>query len=393
MINLFYNEYSREELYKIFLKFAFELNETIIKTDDKKYKYQEIINKIAGELGFDYAEVWAKSESGEVLKKTDIIYCSDSSVKGFESFSNKVNFTYGVGLPGITWEKKKPIWTKNVQKEDDFIRKKKAQEYGLKTGITMPIFAYDYLDAICFFFSKKELDYDKLFLDLLRNISQNMGLSLIKSDLDREIKKIKNKNNKLHIETINKIFKLKDPYTISHQEETAEFARSIAEEMGLNEEECNKVHLASLFHDLGKIEVPQAILAKPGRLNREEFNLVKRHPRTGYDIVKNFHVPEDVKKVVLNHHERLDGSGYPNQLSGDDISLITKIVSTADVIHAMYSHRPYRTGLKLEQVLEILNEEKGKKLDREVVDTSIEIMMENIGKNKDNMFQEKSALF
>ncbi|MFW6001623.1 MAG: HD domain-containing phosphohydrolase [Halanaerobium sp.] len=369
-----YNDYSREELYRLFLKFAFELNETIIRNEDKKFKYQEIINNIAGELGFDYAEVWEKTANGEMLKKTNIYYCRDSSVEGFEKFSKKVTFSYGFGLPGITWEEKKPIWTKNVQEKDDFIRKNKAREYDLKTGITMPIFAYDYLDAVCFFFSKNELDYDQLFVDLLKNISQNMGLSLIKSDLDNEIKKIKNNTNELHIETINKIFKLKDPYTISHQEETAEFAEEIALAMNLDEEDCYKVYLAALFHDVGKIEIPQSILAKPGKLNKEEFNLVKRHPKTGYNIVKNFHMSEDIKKVVLNHHERLDGSGYPNQLSGDEISLITRIVSTADVINAMHAHRPYRPGLKLTRILEILDEEAEKKLDREVVKFAASIL-------------------
>ena len=118
--------------------------------------------------------------------------------------------------------------------------------------------------------------------------------------------------------------------------------------MGLDESSIEDLYLGGTFHDIGKIETPQEILSKPMKLNQEEFNLVKRHPNTGYEILFDSSLSDNIKQIVLEHHERLDGSGYPNKLKGNEIHYLSKIVAVSDVISAMQSHRPYRACSSIE---------------------------------------------
>ncbi len=159
----------------------------------------------------------------------------------------------------------------------------------------------------------------------------------------------------------------RDPYTAGHQRRVAGLARAIAIEMGMPEGQVESVFMAGVIHDLGKISVPAEILSKPGRINESEFNLLKTHPLVGYEILKGIEFPWPIAQITAQHHERINGSGYPYGLSGDDILLEAKIMAVADVVEAMASHRPYRPARGMDVALEEISDHKGVLFDQDVV--------------------------
>jgi len=175
------------------------------------------------------------------------------------------------------------------------------------------------------------------------------------------------------IQTIALTVETRDPYTAGHQRRVANLARAIAVEMKLSNESVEGTYLAGLIHDLGKISIPAEILSKPGRLTVNEFNLIKDHPRTGFDILKDIKFPWPIANLVLQHHERYDGSGYPNGISKDDILLEARIISVADVVEAIASHRPYRPSLGIDIALEEISKNAGITYDPDVTKICIEL--------------------
>jgi PAS domain S-box-containing protein/putative nucleotidyltransferase with HDIG domain len=175
------------------------------------------------------------------------------------------------------------------------------------------------------------------------------------------------------IEAMTKAVETRDPYTAGHQKKVADIAREIAKKMGLNREVIESVNLAGQIHDLGKIAVPAEILSKPGRISESEFNLIKSHPQLGYDILKNIDFPWPIAEIVLQHHEKLDGTGYPRGLKGDEIIIEAKILAVSDIVEAMASHRPYRAALGIDLALEEINRLAGTGLDRDVVGACVKI--------------------
>lgn len=175
------------------------------------------------------------------------------------------------------------------------------------------------------------------------------------------------------IRTVSKIVETRDPYTAGHQQQVAKLSSAIAKEMGLSVQQINVIQMASLIHDLGKIYIPTEILSKPRKLNEIEFELIKAHTQAGYDILKTTEFLSPVAEIVLQHHERMDGSGYPQGLSSEDIILEAKIVGVADVVEAMSSHRPYRPALGIDKALEEISKKKGILYDPQVVDVCLKL--------------------
>lgn len=161
-------------------------------------------------------------------------------------------------------------------------------------------------------------------------------------------------------------YEMKDPYTAGHQKRVTEIASAIALEMDIEEERFQGMRLASLVHDIGKINVPTEILSKPGKITEPEFELIRTHSKAGYDILKKINFPWPISRIVLQHHERMDGSGYPNGLSGEKILLEARIIAVADVIEAMATHRPYRASLGIEKALEEIEKHRGVLYDEDV---------------------------
>jgi len=178
------------------------------------------------------------------------------------------------------------------------------------------------------------------------------------------------------VHAIARIVELRDPYTAGHQRHVAMLARALAREMNLEPFRVNGVLIAGFLHDIGKVTVPVEILAKPGKINEFEFNMIKSHPQAGYDILKDIEFDWPVADIVLQHHERLDGSGYPGNVRGDALLPETRILSVADVVEAMASHRPYRPSLGIDKALEEIRTNRGRLYDESVVDACLHLFEE-----------------
>lgn len=170
------------------------------------------------------------------------------------------------------------------------------------------------------------------------------------------------------IQVIESSISARDPYTVTHQQQVTQISVAIAEEMGLGQKRIGYLKMAARLHDFGKISIPMSILSKPGKLSVQEMALIKTHPLTGTEMLKPLKLPKCVFLTIMQHHERLNGTGYPFSLSGEDILLEARILAVADVVEAMSSHRPYRPALGMENALEELWQNKGKLYDPEVVD-------------------------
>ena len=160
---------------------------------------------------------------------------------------------------------------------------------------------------------------------------------------------------------------IRDPYTAGHERRVAHLATAIGTRMRIGEKSLHAVHLAGIVHDIGKIAVPVEILNKPGKLNSHEMGLIRTHPEVGFDILKDSNLPDHVAEIVLQHHERVDGTGYPHGTRNGDIRLESRILAVADVVESMISHRPYRPGLGVEHALGEIESGIGTRYDGEVV--------------------------
>jgi HD-GYP domain-containing protein (c-di-GMP phosphodiesterase class II) len=178
----------------------------------------------------------------------------------------------------------------------------------------------------------------------------------------------------------------RDPYTVGHQRRVSQIACSIAREMGLSEDQLNNIRIAGVLHDLGKFALPSALLSKPGKLTTPEFALIKTHPEVAYNILSHITLPGNTALIILQHHERLNGSGYPQGLKGDEILLEARILGVADVMEAMCSHRPYRASLGLAETLNELTSNQGILYDMAVVETCVKLFGQDLP-----IFGEESA--
>jgi putative nucleotidyltransferase with HDIG domain len=179
------------------------------------------------------------------------------------------------------------------------------------------------------------------------------------------------------VEVAMKLSEMRDPYTAGHERRVAEIAVAISAELGFDTERQQGMRVAGYLHDIGKIIIPAEILAKPGKLNDIEYSLVKYHVQAGYDAIKDVDFPWPVAEVVFQHHERLDGTGYPRGLKGEEIIIEARILSVADVVESMTSHRPYRAELGIEKALAEIERGSGITYDATVVDACIKLFREN----------------
>ena len=197
------------------------------------------------------------------------------------------------------------------------------------------------------------------------------------TDLKRSEAELQVSFNKLRsamnstIDAISLIVESRDPYTAGHQKRVASLAVAIAEMMNLTEEQIDRIHMGSLIHDIGKIHIPAEILTKPGRLSNIEYEMMKAHPEIGYKILKAVDFIPPIAQMVYQHHERMDGSGYPLGIYGEGMLMESRIIAVADTVEAMASHRPYRPAIGIEKALELISENKGKLYDAQVVEACL----------------------
>lgn len=178
------------------------------------------------------------------------------------------------------------------------------------------------------------------------------------------------------IQALESALESRDPYTAGHQSRCADLACAIAAEMGLDEDKVEGIQMAGIIHDIGKLSIPAEILTKPSKLTDIEFSLIKEHPDSGYDMLKAVESPWPLAQIVRQHHERIDGSGYPGRLKGEDILLEARILAVSDVVEAISSHRPYRPALGIDAALEEIDRNKGILYDQDVAEACLKLFRE-----------------
>jgi putative nucleotidyltransferase with HDIG domain len=217
-------------------------------------------------------------------------------------------------------------------------------------------------------------------LDENKNI---FGMVHILSDItaqkktDEEIKENLNKIKITFEQTISafsQLVEIKDPYTSGHQKRVSQIAVAVAMDLGLSKESIEAVRLSSLVHDIGKISIPASILSKPGKISLLERAIIETHVILGYDIVKEIDFPYPIAAIVFQHHERMNGSGYPNGLKDKEIMLEAKIISVADTLEAMSSHRPYREARTIKETVDEIVNNKNILYDGDVVDSCLRLL-------------------
>lgn len=223
---------------------------------------------------------------------------------------------------------------------------------------------------------------DQLIKELQKMREKVTGLEEVKLKYNQVDKKLKQTDIKLQkfiegiADIITKVIELRDPYSIGHLQRVSKLAMAIAQEMKLPQDKIEGIKIASLVHDIGKVNLPSEIVRKPGKLIEVEFNLIKSHPKISYELLKRIDFPWPIAEIVFQHQEKIDGSGYPRGLKGDEICIEAKILGVANVVEAMSSYRSYRPALIIDEALNEIDKNKNIIFDPEVVDACIKLFKE-----------------
>lgn len=254
-----------------------------------------------------------------------------------------------------------------------------AHSHGYVSNIALPLSYEGKTFGALSIYSSISEPFDEEEVRLLEELANDLayGIITLRARIEHDQQTVFLRQSlEQSIQTIAAIVEARDPYTAGHQRRVGELATAIAQEMGLSEEQIQGIHFAAIIHDLGKIHIPAEILSKPGKLNDIEMMLIHTHPQGGYEILKNIQFPWPIADIILQHHEKLDGSGYPQGLKGDQIRIEAKILTVADVVEAMSSHRPYRSALGIEPALDEIRRGRGSEYDPSVVDTCLKLFTE-----------------
>jgi len=261
-----------------------------------------------------------------------------------------------------------------------------SQEYSGRVGFTIRLEhggeVYGLMSVSIFAHLADDQEEQGLFKEVAGDIALGLHSIEMRGKLDKQTHDLQQSYQRTKkamdatIETMSKIVEAKDPYTAGHQQRVSQLTTAIAKELNLSQDKVEGARISSLIHDIGKIGLPTEILSKPNKLTDIEFSLIKSHSQIGYDILKSIDFSYPVANTVLQHHERLNGSGYPNHLKGDKILLEARIIGVADVVEAMSSHRPYRPALGIDKALEEISQNRGILYDQKVVDVCLKLFKE-----------------
>jgi putative nucleotidyltransferase with HDIG domain len=276
---------------------------------------------------------------------------------------------------------------KNLAKKNGFIPwKTEASKRGFLSSVAFPLIRDDQTLGAVNIFSGDPKGFAKEELVLLSALAEDLsyGIAAIRmrekketvEDQLRESQERLQRTIEVTIQALATTIEMRDPYTAGHQRRVAELASAIAKEMGLTKETVENINIAGVIHDIGKIYIPVEILTRPGKLSEYEVNIIKAHPQYGHDIMIETEVPDLVAKIVHQHHERMNGSGYPDGKRGGEILLEAKILSVADVVEAMSSYRPYRPALGIDVALDEIKNHRDIYFDPEVTDACLRLFEE-----------------
>ena len=248
---------------------------------------------------------------------------------------------------------------------------------GIKSGLALPLINNDHLYGVLTVFAANAEAFDAAEVKLMEELAGDIAYGIVtlrtRAERDRYAAELRQVLEQT-ITAIALTLEKRDPYAAGHQQRVAGLAAAIATEMGLAQQQVEGIRFGALLHNIGTVSVPAEIINRPDRLSDLQFSLVKQHTQTGFEIVKDIPFPWPVAQMVLQHHERLDGSGYPHGLKGEQIVLEARILAVADVLEAMTAYRPYRAALKMDAALAALTQARGTQFDPEVVDACLRVV-------------------
>lgn len=288
---------------------------------------------------------------------------------------------HGQGPVGIAIRQKTPFVTSDIAVDPVFAPwRQAALKRGFNSCVALPLIVDAEVLGTLNIYAPESHAFNDVALNFLKDLASSVAFGIKNQRLLIENASHLSMLENSLIQTINAIalaLEKRDPYTSGHMTRVAQLSVAIAKELKLSSHQIDGIRLSATIHDLGKIYAPAEILNRPGKLSNPEFEIIKSHPQVGYDIIKGINFPWDIALVVLQHHERLDGSGYPNGLKGDEILLEAQILAVADTVEAMSSHRPYRPALSMETALNEISTHKGSHYNPEVADACIKVIKED----------------
>jgi PAS domain S-box-containing protein len=261
-----------------------------------------------------------------------------------------------------------------------------ALQRGYQSSIALPLIDTTGVFGALMIYAVEPDAFSTREVELLEGLAKNLafGVNALRTRAERDRITEENQRRmvaqqqslKDFVRVIASTVEMRDPYTAGHQQRVSQLAAAIAREMGLSEHTAIGIELASLVHDVGQINIPAEIMCRPGKLREYEYPLIQKHPQTGYEALKDIQFPWPIATIVWQHHERLDGSGYPQGLKGDQILLESRITAVADVTEAMLSHRPYRPARTMDYVIAELESGSGTRYDKAAVDACLTLLRE-----------------
>jgi HD-GYP domain-containing protein (c-di-GMP phosphodiesterase class II)/PAS domain-containing protein len=286
----------------------------------------------------------------------------------------------GGGVMGTAAREGRPVVADDIENDPRYEPWREiVQTWGLKSAAAVPLIFEGEVNGVLSIYSEARHAFDEQAIHFLAEVASDIVVGVHALRLDQNLHAtlghLRSSMNST-VEAIASMVELRDPYTAGHERRVSQLACTIGQEMGLPERQVEGLRVIGYLHDIGKIAVPAEILSKPTRLSDIEFAMIKAHPQSGYDILKNLEFPWPVAQAVLQHHERLDGSGYPQGLTAEEIILEARIVMVADVVEAMASHRPYRSAIGFEAALAEIKANRGRLYDEKVVDTCLSLFTE-----------------
>jgi len=352
-------------------------NTALLRSSDELLLLQAIC-QIAVEKG-GYRMAWVGYVEHDEVKSIRLM-APDGCDDGYLTTPKKISWSddeLGNGPTGRALRSGK-IQTSQYIAEDPTMLpwRDEALKHGYASSISLPLSENEKCFGALTIYSSEIDAFVPEEVELLEEMSNDLSFGIVTLRLkDAHLKQEQrlSKNMLQTVEAIASIVEMRDPYTSGHQGRVAKLAEAIAQAVGLPEEQVYAIHLAGLVHDLGKIKIPSEILSKPGRLDEIEYMLIKKHSQAGFDILNTVDFTWPIAQMVLQHHERMDGSGYPQGLKGDEILMGARILCVADVVEAMSSHRPYRPGLGIEAALDEITNNRGSLYDPRVVDACVKL--------------------
>jgi len=357
-------------------------NEALFRAVDENELLNAVCRLIVNEGG--YRMVWIGYSQEDSAKSVRPVaqYGYDDNYLSTQQFSWSDDSEFGRGPTGTS------IRTGTVQVNQNFITnpqlapwREAARQHSFQSSIALPLKSGTGTLGALMIYAEEADAFSEHEVSLLKNLAADLayGIETLRTRTERNRIMLENQRQaaallqslKDFIKAIASTVEMRDPYTAGHQQRTGHLAEAIARELGLPEKSIEGIALAAVVHDLGKISVPTEILCKPGRLSDMEYMLIKVHPQTGYEILKDIQFPWPIATIVWQHHERMDGSGYPQGLKGDQILIESRVMAVADVIEAMASHRPYRPALGVDIALKELERGRGTIFDAPVVDACL----------------------